>query len=78
MSKEQEEQLSFDHCSHLMVLIFILLHILHVLQLVTINSYKPKFSNLIRRALVRSLSAANKTLILPYKNKTNAKSMMHS
>jgi hypothetical protein len=63
MSKEQEEQLSFDHCSHSMVLIFILLHILHVLQLVTINSYKPKFSNLIRQALVRSLNAANKTLI---------------
>jgi hypothetical protein len=42
MSKEQEEQLSFDHCSHSMVLISFFCIFLHVLQLVTINSYKPK------------------------------------
>jgi hypothetical protein len=63
MSKEQEEQLSFDHCSHSMVLISLFCIFLHVLRLVPINSYKPKFLNLICWALVRSLNAANKTLV---------------
>jgi hypothetical protein len=60
--KNKKNSSHFNHCSHSMVLISFFCIFLHVLQLVTINSYKPKFLNLICRALVCSLNAANKTL----------------